>query len=72
MSDKDLEKYFGEIVRSTRNKRNISQEDLAGRVGISVTYLCGIERGECLISWDIWLKLCKILDLDVKNFMEKV
>lgn len=36
---------FGERVRSRRAKADMSQEDLAARVGISRVYLSQIERG---------------------------
>ena len=72
MDDKELEKYFGGMVRSNRNRKNLTEEQLAGRAGISVNYLRGIERGEYSISWDIWLRICKILDLSVRDFMQRV
>jgi len=36
---------FGIHIRSLRKRAGLSQEDIAEKVGIHVTYLSGIERG---------------------------
>ena len=36
---------FGQRVRRLRNQRGATQEDVAHRAGMHVTYLSGIERG---------------------------
>lgn len=36
---------FGDHLRSLRNKARLSQEEVADRAGIHVTYLSGVERG---------------------------
>lgn len=36
---------FGAQIRSLRHDKALSQEELAHRAGIHVTYLSGIERG---------------------------
>lgn len=36
---------FGSHLRSLRRKAGLSQEEVAGRAGIHVTYLSGVERG---------------------------
>jgi len=41
-----IEKKLGERVRELRQARDLSQEELAFRVGVHRTYLGGIERGE--------------------------
>lgn len=47
------------VIRSLRNQKRLSQEELAQRAGLDRTYLSGIERGqknitleslECIIS----------------------
>ena len=37
---------FGANVRSLRQERALSQEEVAHRAGVHVTYLSGIERGK--------------------------
>ena len=36
---------FGQHVRRLRNQRGVTQEEVAHRAGVHVTYLSGIERG---------------------------
>ena len=36
---------FGRYIRYLRGRRNLTQEEVAHRAGIHVTYLSGVERG---------------------------
>jgi transcriptional regulator with XRE-family HTH domain len=42
----DLHKRIGQRVRAFREKRNISQEELADICGLHRTYVGSVERGE--------------------------
>ena len=42
----NIEERFGERVRSLRQSKGLSQEELAFKAGMHRTYLGGIERGE--------------------------
>lgn len=42
---KQICKALGRNCRRIRNQQNLSQEELAGRVGISQQYLSGLENG---------------------------
>ena len=42
----NIEERFGERVRSLRQSKGLSQEELAFKAGVHRTYLGGIERGE--------------------------
>ena len=46
MTDEPIQKRFGDRIRSLRQLRKLSQEELAFRAGIHRTYLGGVERGE--------------------------
>ena len=72
MSGKELERYFGKMIRSKRSEMKITQEQLAELVGISTTYLRGVEHGHHSISWKIWLNICIALQLDINEFIQKV
>ena len=50
MKNKSILKTFGENVKKTRQKQELSQEDLAVKAGLHRTYIGGIERGERNVS----------------------
>jgi DNA-binding XRE family transcriptional regulator len=39
------QQYLGRRLKDARERRNLSQQEVANTVGISVTYYAGIERG---------------------------
>ena len=41
----DVRTQFGRILRDLRTARNLTQEELAYRAGMDVTYLSDLERG---------------------------
>lgn len=55
---------FAQHVRDRRLQENLSQEELAQKVGISRNYLSQIERGQANnLSWQVREKLSAILGL---------
>lgn len=64
-----LAKRFGGAVRRARNAMDWSQWDLASRLGVSVTHMGVIERGEGLGSVGLMLSATKLLGI---NFAEAV
>ena len=65
-----LKKEFGQMLRTLRRQYNLTQERLSELSGISDIYLRKIECGECTASWVIWLTLCTVLNVDVKNIQK--
>lgn len=53
--------YIGDKLKELRGKRNLSQEEVAERSGISTTYYAGIERGEENPTMAVFEALCKAL-----------
>ena len=46
MGEKELNHVVGKIVRQLREKKGISQEELADACGLDRTYISGIERNK--------------------------
>lgn len=64
----DIKSKFGENLKRIRNKRELSQEQLAFQVDISREYVSRIERGKRNISLDLVGKLAEILEVKPKDF----
>jgi len=58
---------FGQRVRKERIKQGLSQEKLAARAGVHRTYIGMIERAEKNITLENIEKLCKALNLRLKD-----
>ncbi|HLL60244.1 MAG TPA: helix-turn-helix transcriptional regulator [Candidatus Nitrosocosmicus sp.] len=61
VADSKSQREFGNNVRAAREKKNLSQEQVADLVGISVSYYAGIERGEENPTFAVIRQLCKVL-----------
>lgn len=57
---------LGEYIRRLRRARNLSQEDLAERAGISVSTLSRIERGEVIPSFETLRELAAALGVEAE------
>ncbi len=68
-SQREVLRAFGECVRSAREGRGWSQEDLAAEAGLDRTYVGGIERGERNLGLLNINKLAKALDDGFSGFL---
>jgi transcriptional regulator with XRE-family HTH domain len=57
----DVRKQFGRILRGLRDARKLTQEELAYRAGIDVTYLSDLERGKWNASLAVLVDLARAL-----------
>ena len=60
----DICKQVGKNVRSLREEKGWSQEELADRTGLHRTYISGIERGIRNPTVTIIAKMAKQLDVE--------
>lgn len=58
----DIRAQFGRILRELRNEKGLTQEDLASRAGMNVTYLSDLERGRWNPSLAMLVDLAYALD----------
>jgi transcriptional regulator with XRE-family HTH domain len=61
---------FGNHLRSIRKMQDLSQEELAERVGLHRTYIGMIERGEKNITLLNIVKISNALEIPVNELME--
>ena len=59
--DEKSQRAFGRNLRSTREDKNLSQEEVAMLSKISTTHYAGIERGEENPTFSVIESICKAL-----------
>ena len=60
----DYEK-MGLRIRKQRKEKNLTMEQLAEMIDVSLSFLGHIERGTRVASVETLAKLCKVLELDM-------
>lgn len=60
---------FGRLIESIRQCDEISQVELAKKVGVSRAYLCDIEKGRRSVSPEIAAHFAKVLGYSVNQFV---
>ncbi len=63
-ADKSL-KILGERIRRIRKRQGFSQEELAFQTEIDRSYMGGIERGQCNLSFSKLCTIASVLKKDV-------
>lgn len=58
-------KDMGVRIKQRRVELNLTQEELADRAGMSISFIGHIERGEKTASLDSMVELCKALGLSL-------
>ena len=67
-----ISEVFGEIVRDLRQKRGLSQEELAGRCGLHRNAVGLLERGERIPSIETVFALAHGLDIKPSTLIAKL
>jgi len=63
---------FGSLIRKLRAERGLTQEVLAERTELSVSYIGFIERGENVPTLTIVLNLAEALGVDAAELVSQV
>lgn len=63
---------IGRRIREARLSRGMTQEQLAEKAGISVTYISNLERGSQTASLDVFVPLCNALDVSSDALLQDV
>lgn len=64
-----LPRVLGKRIQRRRQKLELSQEDVAHKVGISRVYMGYIEQGRNIPSLEVLQKICKVIDADVGDLI---
>lgn len=63
-------KNFGSRIQELRKKNNLTQSELAEKVGLSTNFIGMVERGERNTSVDKIFKLAKAFNISLAQFFE--
>ncbi len=66
----DLHRDFGKRIQELRKERGMTQEDLAGDVGVDRSYMGFLERGEKNATLDKIGKIAKALHIRLKELFD--
>lgn len=72
MLKEDFLKELGFSIKISRMRQKISQERLAELSDCSLSYIGFVERGEKSISLYNFLKIAKVLNLDLNKFLQEL
>lgn len=67
ISQKDYK--FGRYLQKIRQSKNITQEELAEKIGTSQTWIAYIETGRNQPNLDMLQKIAKVLGVKVKDLI---
>jgi transcriptional regulator with XRE-family HTH domain len=72
MNERELREILSLNIKEYRNHCNLSQMDLAQKLGISVNFLCNIEQGKKWVSPQTLIKFATALNIQpYQLFMPK-
>lgn len=66
----NLKIQFGKRVKAFRQKNKLSQEELAEKVGIAITNMGKIERGENFVTAATLVKLAEVLNVEIRDLFD--
>ena len=61
-------KFVGKKIKEFRKKANLTQAELAEKVGLSETHMSKIEIGANSPTLENFLKICEVLNLSLEEF----
>jgi len=64
-----LDSQFGDLVRTARKRRSVSQEELAGKAGMDRSYMSRIERGMVSVSLEKVYLIADALDCELSELL---
>lgn len=72
MEEKSINKRIGEEVRMLRLSKNYSQEALADELGISISTLSNLERGQTEFTVSRLYEVLAFLDITIFDFLKRI
>ena len=70
IENNELLRDFGAFIRRERERREMTQTEVAELVEMHQTYYGKIELGKRVVDLDAAIKICKALNLDLSDFIK--
>ncbi len=67
----ELAIIFGNNLKTLRKALDLTQEELAGRIGVGRRAYINYEKGNSLPSMDIFCKICDSLDVKASDILNE-
>lgn len=61
---------FGAFVKKAREEKGLYQYEVADMLGVSRSYYTFIEAGKREIYFSLAVNICRVLNLDISDFMK--
>ena len=71
VTKESCERDFGEFIRHERERRKLSQTEVAQMLGVDQSYYCRIEKGQRSVDLVTAIHICTELDVDISDFIKK-
>ena len=70
----DIYKTVGQTIKKYRKQKNLTQEQLADKINISISYLTKIEAVNCdqPFSLEVLLDIAEGLDISIHDLLEDI
>ena len=68
----DLKEVMARNLRQARHDKKLTQEELAGRAGLSMRYIGAIERGDVSASVTVLGQIADALEIEPGELLKKV
>jgi len=72
VSKEKISEEFGLFIREARERKGLYQADVAEQLGVSRVYYTYIETGKRDIYFTLAVNICRVLDLDISEFVKRM
>jgi transcriptional regulator with XRE-family HTH domain len=63
--------FIGSKIRHLRKERDLTQAELASRIGVQQSDLCRMENGEYKVSLDTLFRILAVFGMDIGDFFRE-
>ena len=71
IENSECQTAFGDYIKNARERKNLTQAEVAEQLGIGQSYYSIIENGTRNRDFVVALKICAILEVDIQTFIAR-